>query len=90
MESEWLKQKKLNIAKLRYITIKNCKNSFKPLKDLKQLELLREQEINEIKKETEIKLCALNDEISDELKTLEQELEHRTLKNRYFLKFLNI
>ena len=34
MESEWLKLKKLNIAKLRYITIKNCKNSFKPLKDL--------------------------------------------------------
>ena len=35
MESEWLKQKKLNIAKVRHITIKNCKNSFKPLKDLK-------------------------------------------------------
>ena len=80
MESEWLKQKKLNIAKLRHITIKNCKNSFKPLKHLKQLELFREQEINEIKKETETKLCPLNDEISDELKSLEQELEHRTLK----------
>ena len=41
--------------------IKNYKNGLKPLKKLKELELLREEEINEIKNATERKLSVLND-----------------------------
>ena len=51
--------------------------------------MLREQEINEIKKETEINLYALNDEINDVLKKIEFGLEYGALKNRYFKKLNN-
>ena len=71
-----------------YVTIINYKNDVKRLKEFKELKLLREQEINEINKETKIKLNVLNDEINDVLEKLEFELEHGTLKNRY-LKKLN-
>ena len=50
------------------------------------MEWLREQEINEIKNGTKIKLNMLNDEIDDILKNLEFKLKHGTLKNRYFKK----
>ena len=66
-----------------YIIIKNYKNSLKPLTEFKELELPGEQGINDIIKETKIKFNALNDEINDELKRLEFELEHAALKNRY-------
>ena len=39
-----------------YVTIKNYKNNVKPLKKLKELKLLREQEINEMKNTTKIRL----------------------------------
>ena len=48
--------------------------------------MIREQEINEIKQETEIKSNTLNEEINDISKNLQFELEHGTLKNRYFKK----
>ena len=69
-----------------YITIKNFDNNIKPLKELKELQLLREQKINEIKKGTKIKLNLLNDEMNDILEDLEFELKRGTLKNRYFTK----
>ena len=50
IENELLEYIKFNIVKLRYITIKKYKNSLKPLKESKEIELLREQETNEIKK----------------------------------------
>ena len=46
-----LKSIELNKTKLRYITIKNYKNDLKQRKKLKELELLREKKINEIKKQ---------------------------------------
>ena len=46
-----LKSIELNKTKLRYITIKNYKNDLKQWKKLKELELLREKKINEIKKQ---------------------------------------
>ena len=66
-----------------YTIVKNYTNSLKPLTEFKELELPREQGINDIIKETKIKFTALNDEINDALKRLEFELEHETLKNRY-------
>ena len=42
--------------------LKSLKNIFN---EIKKLELLREQEINEIKNETKRKLNMLNDEIND-------------------------
>ena len=41
------------------------------MNEIKELELLREQEINEIKNETKRKLNILDDEISDILETLD-------------------
>ena len=43
------------------MTIQNYKDSLKPLKELRKLKLLREQEINEIKNTTNRKLNALHD-----------------------------
>ena len=51
----------MNKAKIRFMMIKNYKNGLKPLKKLKELELFREEEINEIKNATERKLSVLND-----------------------------
>ena len=55
--------------------IKEFKDDLKDLKNIlnkiKELELLREQEINEIKNETKRKLNIIDDEISDILETLD-------------------
>ena len=40
-----LKYIELNKAKIRYMMVKNYKNSLKPLKELEELKFLREQEI---------------------------------------------
>ena len=42
--------------------------------EIKKLELLREQEINEIKKETKTKLNMLDDEVNDILEKLDKDL----------------
>ena len=63
-----------------YITIKN---NAKPLKGLKELELLRKQDINEIKR-TKKKLNFLNCDINILLIYLEFELKYVSLKNRFF------
>ena len=49
------------------------------------MKLLRKQEISEIKKDTKIKLNVLNNKMMY-LKKLKFELEHGTLKSRYFKK----
>ena len=66
--------------------VKNYNNNLESLNELKELKLHREQKINEIRKETKIKLNVLIDKINDVLKELEFKLEHGTLKNRYFKK----
>ena len=43
IKNKLLKYKELNKAKIRYMMIQNYKNSLKPLKELKELELLRKQ-----------------------------------------------
>ena len=54
---------------------KNALKNFKTiLNKIKELELLREQEINEIKNETKRKLNLLDDEISDILEKLDINL----------------
>ena len=67
-----------------YITIKNYKNNVKPLKELKELEFLRDQEINEIKRTTKIKLNLLNCHLNDILMYLEYELKYVSLRNIFF------
>ena len=56
---------KLKEHKLRQTTIEEFRNQLKDLKnilnEIKKLELLRQQEINEIKNETERELSMLND-----------------------------
>ena len=42
--------------------------------EIKKLELLREQEINEIKKETKRKLNMLDDEVNDILEKVDKDL----------------
>ena len=69
-----------------YKTFEKYRNNLEPLKELKQLALLRGQEINEIKNETKIKSNLLNDEINDTLKYFDLKLRHGTLKNRCFKK----
>ena len=53
----------------KYIMIKEFKDEIKGLEnilnEIKELKLLREQEINEIKNETKRKLNMLDDEIND-------------------------
>ena len=51
--------------------LKDCKNI---LDKINELELLREQEINEIKNETKRKLNVLDDEIRDTLEKLDVNL----------------
>ena len=54
---------------------KNALKNFKTiLNKIKELELLREQEINEIKNETKRELNLLDDEISDILEKLDINL----------------
>ena len=64
--------------------MKEFKNEFKDFKNIlnkmKELELLREQEINEIKNEAQKELSILDDEISDVLYKLDVDLT--TLKLR--------
>ena len=67
--------KKLKEDKLRNTMTKEFKDDLKDLKNIlnkiKELELLRAQEINEIKNETKKKLNIIDDEISDILETLD-------------------
>ena len=63
IENELIKYIKSNISKIKYMVIKRYKDSIKPLKELKKLKLLREQEINEIKNTTKRKLNVLNDKL---------------------------
>ena len=53
-----LKYIELNKAKIRYMMVKNYKNSLKPLKELEKFKFLREQEIENA---TKRKLNVLND-----------------------------
>ena len=57
------------IPSKKYIMIEEFKDEIKGLEnilnEIKELKLLREQEINEIKNETKRKLNMLNDEIND-------------------------
>ena len=58
--------------------IEELKDELKSLTNIfnetKKLELLREQEINEIKKETKRKLNMLDDEVNDILEKLDKDL----------------
>ena len=65
--------KKLRKGKLRN-TIKELRDKLKDLNilnEIKKTELLKEQEINEIKNQTKRKLNVLDDEISDVLEKLD-------------------
>ena len=50
--------------------VKNYNNNLESLNELKELKLHREQKINEIRKETKIKLNVLINKINDVLKEL--------------------
>ena len=56
------------------------------MNEIKELELLREQEINEIKNETKRRLNVLDDEINDILEKLDVDLTTLITKCKYFLK----
>ena len=71
-----------------YIAIRKKLYECCETKELKELELLRESEINEIENATKIKLNILNDETDYILEDLEFELKHGTLKNRYFKRLI--
>ena len=81
---------KLKEHKLRKTTIEEFRNQFKDLKnilnEIKKLELLRQQEINEIKNETERQLSMLNDEMSNVLDRLEVNLATVELRRRFYEK----
>ena len=51
---------------------------------MEKVEIIREQQINEIKQNAKIKLNALNDEINNISEKLKFQLKHETLKNRFF------
>ena len=51
---------------------------------MEKIEIIREQQINEIKQNAKIKLNALNDEINNISEKLKFQLKHETLKNRFF------
>ena len=67
-----------------YIAIKGYKNNVKQLKELRDLEALKELEINEIKEEAKIQLNELEIEENEVLDNLKFELEYGSEKNRYF------
>ena len=63
---------------------KNALKNFKTiLNKIKELELLREQEINEIKNETKRELNLLDDEISDILEKLDVSLTTLELRCKF-------
>ena len=70
----------------KYIMIKKFKNEIKGLKDIlkeiRKLESLREQEINEIKR----KLNMLDDEINDILEKLDLDLTTLELRCKFWEK----
>ena len=51
---------------------------------MEKVEIIREQQINEIKQDSKIKLNALNDYINNISENLKFQLKHETLKNRFF------
>ena len=79
--------KKLKEDKLRHTMIKEFKDEVKSLKtilnEIKKLELLREQEINEIKNKIKSKLIMLDDEISNILEKLDVHLPILELRCRF-------
>ena len=68
--------------------IEKFKDELKDLENIsnkiKELELLREQEINEIKNETKRRLNVLDDEINDILEKLDVDLTTLITKCRFF------
>ena len=56
----------------------------KKLNEMEKIEIIREQQINEIKQDPKIKLNALNDEIDNISENLKFQLKHGTLKSRFF------
>ena len=63
---------------------KNALKNFKTiLNKIKELELLREQEINEIKNEAKKELSILDDEISDLLEELDVDLTTLELRCKF-------
>ena len=73
--------------------IEEFKDELKDLKnilnEIKELELLRKQGINELKNETKRKLKMLDDEISDTLKKLDVNLTTLELRNFFCKKPYN-
>ena len=65
--------------------LKNKLKSFKNmLNEIKNLKLLREQEINEIKNEPKRKLNMLDDKINDILQKLDKDLATLITKCKFF------
>ena len=60
------------------------KNKKNKLNEMEKIEIIREQQINEIKQNAKVKLNALNDEINNISEKLKFQLKHETLKNRFF------
>ena len=81
---------KLKEHKLRKTTIQKFRNQLKDLKnilnEIKKFELLRQQEITEIKNVTERELSMLNDEMSNVLDRLEVNLTTLELRCRFYEK----
>ena len=73
--------------KLRQTTIEEFRDELKDLKnilnEIKKLELLREQEINETKNETERELSMLNNEVNNTLEKLDVNLTTLELRCRF-------
>ena len=74
----------------KYLLIEEFKDELKSLKnifnEIKKLELLTEQEINEIKNDTKRKLNMLDDEINDILEKLDVDLTTLITKCKFFEK----
>ena len=66
-----------------YIVVKDYKNNVEHLKEQRDLEVLRELEINEIKEEAKIQLNELEIGKKEVLDNLKFELEYGSLRNRY-------
>ena len=63
--------------------LESLKNTFN---EIRELELLREQEINEIKNKTKRKLNMLDDEVNDILEKLDVDLTTLITKCKFFEK----
>ena len=74
----------------KYIIIEKFKDELKDLYDIlnkiKELELLREQEINEIKNESKWKLNMIDNEINEILENLDVDLTTLRLECKFFEK----